>query len=538
MESKRADTPEAAIDPTLRAGAGYRAESAEILEAALRSLASRFRLADGEPRSDAMTFLDTFDWRLFRAGLTLTSRSRGKQTLLHLTGGDGPDFTDLSPTGDPALTADLPEGPIRANLERVLEMRALLPVVSLADRDQRFNVLDGREKTVVRVALRTGEASAGDATGAIAPLLLLIPVRGYDKQLAAVRAHLEEQVGLVRSDQATLAAALEAVNRHPGDYTGKLKLSLSPGQRADEAARTIYRALLDTIRRNEEGTIADTDSEFLHDFRVAVRRTRSALSQIREVFPEEEVARFKEDFRWLGQVTGPTRDLDVYLLKLPGYAEFLPPDARGDLDPLQEFLERSQREEQDQLARALASERYRELLAEWSDFLSAPPPARPTAANARRPIAEVASESIWRCWRRLLKKGGRIDDDSPREDLHRLRIDAKKLRYLLTFFQSLYPAETIDALVGSLKKLQDNLGDFNDYGVQQAAMKTFAETMLAEGAPVMTIMAMGRLVEQLEIGESKERGRFKARFKEFTVGRNRKLFRDLFGPRERGEDGA
>ena len=37
-------------------------------------------------------------------------------------------------------------------------------------------------------------------------------------------------------------------------------------------------------------------------------------------------------FRWLGQVTGPTRDLDVYLLKLPGYAEFLPPEARGDLD--------------------------------------------------------------------------------------------------------------------------------------------------------------------------------------------------------------
>jgi CHAD domain-containing protein len=138
----------------------------------------------------------------------------------------------------------------------------------------------------------------------------------------------------------------------------------------------------------------------------------------------------------------------------------------------------------------------------------------------------------------LRKRGGKIDDDSPKELLHRLRIDAKKLRYLLTFFRSLYPTATIDALVTALKKLQDNLGDFNDYGVQQAAMKDFAERMLAEGAPVTTIMAMGRLVERLESGEAKERRKFRKRFREFTSKGNRALFRELFGPDGSGEKGA
>ena len=42
---------------------------------------------------------------------------------------------------------------------------------------------------------------------------------------------------------------------------------------------------LQTLRINEDGVRKDLDSEFLHDFRVAVRRTRSALSQIKGVFP-------------------------------------------------------------------------------------------------------------------------------------------------------------------------------------------------------------------------------------------------------------
>jgi len=507
----------------------------EAAEAALEALGTRFTVFSDEPADDRMTFLDTFDWRIYRAGLVLTARSTGGKTVLWLATRDGPDLGQLVLSLMPGFTRDLPSGVVRKTLEPVVEMRRLKPVVTLVDHDQRLRVVDDLEKTVVRVVLRTGEASAGESTGAIRPLLLLFPIRGYGSALTRVRAFLEDDVGLAGTKEASLTAALEAVGRSPGDYTGKLVLSLDPGTRADEAARTIHRALLETIRRNEQGTLADTDSEFLHDFRVAVRRTRSALSQIRDVFPPEDVERFKEGFRWLGQVTGPTRDLDVYLLKLPGYAQSLPRKARGDLDALGDFLCLTQKREQEKLARALSSERYLELIAEWRDFLASPPPMRPAAPNAKRPIADVAGSSIRRSWRRLRKKGREIDADSPPELLHRLRIEAKKLRYLLTFFRSLYPERTIDGLVSSLKKLQDNLGDFNDFGVQQAALKDFGERMLKEGAPVEAIMAMGRLVERLEAGEAKERRRFAKRFLGFTSRENRRLFRDLFGSRRKGD---
>jgi len=394
--------------------------------------------------------------------------------------------------------------------------------------------VDDLEKTVVRVALRTGTAEVGDDRGEIPPLILLFPVRGYDRELGRVREYLEDQADLPRTGQASLVAALEAVGRSPGDYTGKFDLRLDANARADEAARAIHRALLDTIRRNEAGTAADTDSEFLHDLRVAVRRTRSALSQIRDVFPAADLQKFKAGFRRVGQVTGPTRDLDVYLLKLPAYAESLPESARGDLEALREFLVRTQKEEQAKVAAALGSDWYRELLADWRDFLTSTSPTGPAPANAARPIGLVASESIRSTFRKLLKQGRKIDAESPAERLHRLRITAKKLRYLLTFFRSLYPEDSIDLLVKALKKLQDNLGDFNDYGVQQAALKGFAVRMLGDGAPVTTIMAMGRLVERLEGGEAEERRAFEQRFAAFSSSENRRLFKRLFG----GKGGA
>ena len=74
------------------------------------------------------------------------------------------------------------------------------------------------------------------------------------------------------------------------------------------------------IDANLDGTIADIDTEFLHDFRVAVRRSRAVQRELRGVFPPEELARFRTEFRWLQQVTGDARDLDVYVLEFDATA--------------------------------------------------------------------------------------------------------------------------------------------------------------------------------------------------------------------------
>src|SRR5262249_57562017 len=80
---------------------------------------------------------------------------------------------------------------------------------------------------------------------------------------------------------------LAAVKTQPGAYSSNIRVHLRPTLRADEAAKVILRGLLHVIKCNTEGVKNDIDTECLHDFRVAIRRTRAVLSQIKEVFPAD-----------------------------------------------------------------------------------------------------------------------------------------------------------------------------------------------------------------------------------------------------------
>jgi CHAD domain-containing protein len=254
------------------------------------------------------------------------------------------------------------------------------------------------------------------------------------------------------------------------------------------------------------------------------------LSQIKKVLPAKDRKHFQEEFSWLGQVTGPNRDLDVYLLKMADFESILPGNVRSDLRPLYEFLHRRQREEHRLLVEALDSKRFSTLKEGWQRFLQESHSSDDLSA-ASEPVHTGASRRIWKVYRRILKKGKAINDRSPAEALHELRIECKKLRYLLEFFHSLYESKRIRKLIKSLKLLQDNLGDFNDCEVQQHTLKGFAHSMLEEGsASAETLMAMGRLVEHLELGQKTQRKLFASRFAKFADPKNEKRFRELFSP--------
>ncbi len=499
------------------------------------SLETHFRVGtDRGSRRRQVTYFDTFDWRLHRAGgcLRLAPGRRGK--ALSWLSLDGTLRHRLATDSVPPFAWDFPPGPFRRALGKVIAMRRLLPVVELRLDGRTLRVLDGREKTVVRLRLTGGTAKVPGRSGDPMPFpetLRVLPVRGYAKAYDRVIDLLENELGLEKITTPGLERALAAIGRQADDYVSKVVIDLDPAMPAAEAAKAIHRSLLATVRRNEDGTRRDLDSEFLHDFRVAVRRTRSALSQIKGVYPEAELAHFKVELKWLGGLTGHLRDLDVYLLKMDDYKGDLPAAVREDLAPLGEYLSDRQRREQRRMARQLSTKRYRALLEDWGRFLSQPADLE-AAPNAGRPVGEVASERIWKIYRRVIKKGLAIDDDTPAEAVHELRIECKKLRYLMEFFKSLYDAGRLMQLIKALKLLQDNLGDFNDYEVQQGSLREFADDMIGRhAAPAPTLMAMGRLVEHLENGQARERHQFGERFAEFAREKNQRLARDLFGPR-------
>lgn len=481
------------------------------------------------------TYFDTFDWRVFNQKTVLIAHFDGRARVLKWVREDGSEIQRTPLSHPPGFARDLPEGGLRTELVDLLQMRRLLPLFTIESQREAIRILDGREKTVAAVDLessRVHPAGGNRPTASLPTVLTAKPVRGYEKDFEALLRALEGQ-GLERLEHDLFALAASTAGLKPGSYSRKLDLHLEPDQRSDEALKVVLKRLFEVMLQNERGLRENIDSEFLHDFRVAVRRTRSALTQLKGVLPANKVAYFKKEFSWLGQITGPTRDLDVYLLKMPGYRASVPEALRGDLDPLDEFLVCHQEIEHGELVQFMNTHRFESLMSSWNEFLEQPLTEDTDRPEAATPILDLASRRIWHSSRKVLKKGRAIEPGTPAEALHRLRIECKKLRYLLEFFRSLYPDKEMLLLINALKRLQDNLGDFNDLEVQQATLKQFAQSMLAEKVGTATsLMAMGRLVERLEQQQVKERQTFHRRFDQFSSRKNRQRFKALFKPAE------
>jgi CHAD domain-containing protein len=322
-----------------------------------------------------------------------------------------------------------------------------------------------------------------------------------------------------------LVATVAAVTRHP--IEGRSSSPTVPLEAHDGALTAFRRVLANlaaTIEHNLPGTIEDIDVEFLHELRVAVRRSRSVLAQGKGVLPADIRDRYRRDFGWLGEVTGPARDLDVYVL---GWADYVSPLALDDptsLDRVLTELEDRRKAAHNELARALRSDRFGEVLDSWRLWLADPD----VEAETDAPIGPVIAKRIAKAQDKVLTDGRSITPASPPERLHDLRKDTKKLRYLLECFGSLFPTKARKAFVGQLKALQDNLGEHQDAEVHLAQLRDLAHDLHAR-ATVDTdaLLAMGRLSDHLDRRRARERADFVKRFAAYDTKANRRILADL-----------
>jgi CHAD domain-containing protein len=484
-----------------------------------------------EPASTVRrTWFDTFDWRLHRAGFALQRIERSRATgTLRLTQSNGDDVLSVAahPQAQPAarvaypLDTVVPEGPMRSLLEPVVEMRALQPVATQRFVVRTYRVLNDDEKTVARVVIEHPTGGGPGKASGIGSRVSVVASRGYTAEAAATARIVAKVPGLTPSDQSMLAQALAATGRSAGDYSSKLDIALRRGMPTEYAVRRIMRALLDAAQRNLPGVVAGTDTEFLHDLRVAVRRARSALKVTEGALPTEQADAASIGLKWLGDLTTPTRDLDVYVLGLDELAaEVTAPGWNAShLDPFRDFLVAAQASEQAVLVRSLRSVRAKRAFAAWAAVSTgADQPAAEVATASR--VESVAKSAVTRAFKRVIKAGAAINAESPATDLHDLRKRCKELRYSLEIFGSLHNSVAQRALIDDLKKLQDCLGEFQDTEVQQHAIRTFAAQMLAadssNAATIEAVMAMGRLADRLGERQIVARGTFAVLFERFA----------------------
>jgi CHAD domain-containing protein len=510
------------------------------------ALAARLGTENGSQREGERVYYDTFDGLLYGAGLSVV-HSDGGLSLVERDSGLVRSSLSMPAPPDRLFAAELAPGALRESLQSLTDVRALLPLVHVTARERLIAVLDGERKTVVRLALEeTALADSPHAGSPLRPRLRLIGVRGYARARRRVQTTLVQELGFKPADQPLVDEAVRAAGGVPGGFPAKVDVPLRFDQRADAAAAAVLRGLLEVIEANLEGTIADLDSEFLHDLRVSVRRSRAVQRELKGVFPPDELEHFRTEFRWLQQSTGDARDLDVYVLEFDSMRslvggrghEFM----RSDLDPLLGVLRARRVTARQALVDALRSERAVALLSTWASFLdgleAADEADRPDAA---RPIGAVAGERIRRVYRRMVRMGEAIDQASPAEDYHELRKKGKELRYLLELFGGagggLFPSEVVKPMIRTLKGLQDVLGRHQDREVQVALLRSLGPDVgktrsgEADGAPgaEAALMAMGALIARLAEDEEAARGEFAARFAEFASKEQRRLVKATFG---------
>jgi CHAD domain-containing protein len=496
-------------------------------DALVSALAEAFGSVSAPQYAATVVYADSFDWRLFQQGYILHCHDRA-WTLYHGHTGEvtvqqgGPELKKSCPGHD------FPPGRLREILVPLLGIRCLLPLTTVSLTGRQVRLLNRDEKTVARMVFEEHRVAA---SGPVFRLLRLFAVRGYDEELATVRRILAgEGVTRAASPLTGFEEGCRLAGCRPLDYSSKFAMELDAGSTAREAMIRIYSYLLTAIEKNLPGVLEDLDSEFLHDMRVAIRRTRSGLSLVKHVLPVTVVNSFKKDFAVLGRLTGPTRDLDVYLLQQHDYLARLPASLQPGMRSFFAELVTRRQVEQKKMARALQSKKNKAILNSWKRYLSSED--RKPAPLAEMAVDDLAGQIIFRRFKRVMKDGQALAAATPDEDVHALRIQCKKLRYTIEFFGSLYPATKIQKVVRQLKKLQDILGVFNDLSVQQQMLRHTLEGLeTGSRRHLEQAAALGGLLHSLFSEQQELRTHFAEAFARFSDPENTALFVELFTSR-------
>src|SRR5665811_995412 len=317
-------------------------------------------------------------------------------------------------------------------------------------------------KTVARVEL---DEPSSAAIAAAPAQLTVLPLRGYDEQAR-------------RAARLLVGLGLRAIQ--PGADRAPNSAAPTAGtDRAVPASVLLTKALSDnlaTMCENLPGLLDDVDTEFLHDFRVAVRRTRATLKLGRPALPDAMRSRWELAFKRLGDLTTPVRDLDVYVLDLPIMNHWLVTSDPRDLDPLAAHLRVRRTVARRPLVASLRSARFRQLVADWEQELNRL--AGLPQDGEHLSAGEWADASILRAYRRVVRGGAAIRADSPAVELHELRKRCKELRYALEVCSPVVARGPRKRAIADLKELQDVLGRFQDCDVQRHALRGFAEEMM------------------------------------------------------------
>jgi CHAD domain-containing protein len=251
---------------------------------------------------------------------------------------------------------------------------------------------------------------------------------------------------------------------------------LLPEDSLAEAGRKIFCYHFAEMLSHEEGTRSGEDIEDLHDMRVATRRMRAAFDLFQESFDPKVARPLLKRLKSTGRALGAVRDMDVFVENARKYASSLPEADRDGLAPLiAEWLQERELHRREMIVH-LDSRDYQRFKRRFNRFVQTPglgvnqpDPERPLEQLVRNAVPQIIYQRLGnvRAYETVL-------ENASLDQLHALRIEAKKLRYAVEFFREVLGPEAKD-VINTLKKLQDHLGELNDARVACQLLSEFLE---------------------------------------------------------------
>lgn len=438
-------------------------------EAAEALLASG--LLPGAPRRLDLTstYFDTPTLRLSRAGFTLRIRqAEGQRMQTVKAAGTVAAGLFARPEWEKPVFDDRPilddTTPLKVMLGN--NARDLAPVFELRVKRLVWDV--DWEGSQIEVVLDRGEAHAGERRSGICELELELK-SGDASSLFALARLISRSVALrigVLNKAERGYRLLGPLSTH---YSAE-PVVLPPESTPWEAFAVVAASCMRHYRLNE-AMIDQTHREALHQARVALRRLRSAFSVFKRAFEHPQFERLGSELKWLANVLGPGRDLDVI--------------AADDLDDAARArLVARLNDEYVRVERELGSPRARTVMLDLCSLLAKDPEASADQSGVERQQArDFAIESLRR-YRRKIRRGGEGLASLDHDARHQVRKDAKKLRYASDFFASLFPErkarKRAERFIRSLADLQDRLGLLTDLVTVTKALEAAGLSDLAE----------------------------------------------------------
>lgn len=447
----------------------------------------------GEPSVIELTYYDAPDLRLARAGATLLYRGDdGWMVTLGRATTDDPGHArrehrfDGEPGDPPAAALDLVRALVRTS--------KVGPVARLRTRRRPVELHDPSGKTLGEALDDEVTVLAGGRVAArFREVELEVDDAAPEELVEALHARLRAAGAGPPDPSPQVVRALGWRALEPPDVAVAHRLGPSPT--AGDVIRNALEASVARLVAHDPGVRLGDDPEDVHQARVATRRLRSDLRTFRDLLDADWAHSLRRDLRGVAQELGAVRDAEVLLDRLRAHAERL---SAADQAPakriIQTLLERRD-EARVELLDELGSVRYAELLDRLVE--AAHDPA--LLPDAEGPGADLLPPLVRKPWEMLRATVDELPEDPSDEQLHEIRIEAKRCRYAA---EAAAPAigKRARAFAKAIADLQDLLGEHQDAVVAEAWLREVASN--ATGREVFVAGQLASL-ERLEIDRTR-----------------------------------